>query len=68
MSTYRQGSVIVNWISYFDEKGIDAALPVSVEGVQVREKLVAGLLDNLESDNGIDLDSVVIKGAKTIKN
>lgn len=54
--------MIVSWISWFDEKGIQSNVPVAIEARQVREKLVAGLLDNIESDAGIDLDSVHIKG------
>jgi hypothetical protein len=54
--------VIVNWISWFDEKGIENSVPVAIEAQQVKEKLIAGLFDNIELDAGIDLESVVIKG------
>ncbi|OQV25002.1 Enteropeptidase [Hypsibius exemplaris] len=57
---FEKGSVIVNWISWFDEKGIENSIPVTIETAQVRDKLIAGLMENLESDAGIDLDSVKI--------
>ena len=54
----------MNWISWFNEVGLEDRIAVSIEPQIVRNKLITGLLDTLEADAGIDLDSIVITGEK----